>query len=299
LELDIDKTAGRTCYHHEALYLAAKPNGSVTNFTFLVDLGLSASHHHHNGHTILHILAAKHDENSGNSLFKLQYLLQKSRQMLDLLNSDHLTPLALAVRSQNIRGMERLLDAGANLDTLLVDNQTALHIACYSGNKAAAEALLKRGCHTSQRNLQGQTPMDLALACGYQEIATTIQSFIDSQLTFNGPPTFPTRIEHLPTITTSNFAQTEDHGSLPLRVLQENLDPDNTLDNSIDASSFTTNMGNDRIAESSKQSTASVLRAHSTSTTISEIFTSPSLKRQSSNGENYQLQLSAKRAKSS
>jgi ankyrin repeat protein len=295
MELDIDTAAGRMSYHHEALYLAAKPNGSLTNFIFLVDLGLP-SHYNQNGQTILHILAANHDENS---FSKLQYLLENSRLMLDLLNSDHLTPLALAVRSQNIRGMERLLDAGANLDTLLVDNQTALHIACYSGNKAAAEALLKRGCHTSQRNLQGQTPMDLALACGYQEIATTIQSFIDSQLTCNGPPTFPTRIEHLPTITTSNFAQTEDHGSLPLRVLQENLDPDNTLDNSIDASSFTTNMGNDRIAESSKQSTASVLRAHSTSTTISEIFTSPSLKRQSSNGENYQLQLSAKRAKSS
>jgi len=296
MELDIDTAAGRMSYHHGALYLAAKPNGSLTNFTFLVDLGLPALHHNHNGHSILHILAANHDENS---FSKLQYLLESSRLMLDLLNSDHLTPLALAVRSRNIRGMESLLDAGANLDTLLAGNQTALHIACYSGNKAAAEALLRRGCHTSQQDLQGQTPIDLALACGYQEIATTIQNFIDTDLTHNSSRNFPARIEGLSTITTSNFAQTEDHGSLPLRTVQEDLDSDHDSEDGINANNFTTNMGNDRIAESSKQSTDSVLRAHSTSTTVSEIFTSPSLKRHTSNGDESQLQLSTKRAKSS
>lgn len=296
MELDIDTTAGRMSYHHEALYLAAKPNSSITNFTFLADLGLPALHHNYNGHTILHILAANHDENS---FSKLQYLLDSSRPKLDLLNSDHLTPLALAVRSRNIRGMERLLDAGADLNTLLVDNQTALHIACYSGNKAAAEALLKRGCHTSQRNLQGQTSMDLALAYGYQEIATTIQNFIDSKLTCNGPHTFPARIERLSILTTSNFAQTEDHGSLPLRLVQENLDHDLNFEEEINGNNFTTNMDNDRIAESFKQSTASVLRAHFTSTNMSESFASPSLKRQTFNGNDYQLQLSAKRAKPS
>jgi ankyrin repeat protein len=296
MEHEIDTTAGRKSYHHEALYLAAKPRGSVTNFKFLVNLGLPASHHHHNGHTILHILAANHDENA---LFKLQYLLEKSRLMLDLLNSDYLTPLALAVRSRNIRGMERLLDAGANLDTLLAGNQTALHVACYSGNKAAAEALLRRGCHTSQKDLQGQTPMDLALACGYQEIATTIQNFIDSDLTRNSSHTFGAKIERLSTITTSNFAQTDDHGSLPLRTVQEDLDSDHDSEDGINANNFTTNIGNDRIAESSKQSTDSVRRSHLPQTNISEDFASPSLKRHTSNGDEYQLQLSTKRAKSS
>jgi ankyrin repeat protein len=296
VELNIDTTAGRMSYHHEALYLAANPNGSLTNFKFLVKVDLPASHRNHNGHTILHILAANHHKNS---LVKLQYLVEKSRVMLDLLDSDHLTPLALAVRSRNIRGMEILLDAGANLDTLLVDNQTALHIACYSGNKAAAEALLTRGCHTSQKDLQGQTPMDLALACGYQEIATTIQNFIDSDLTRNSSHTFGAKIERLSTITTSNFAQTDDHGSLPLRTVQEDLDSDHDSEDGINANNFTTNIGNDRIAESSKQSTDSVRRSHLPQTNISEDFASPSLKRHTSNGDEYQLQLSTKRAKSS
>jgi ankyrin repeat protein len=269
MELDIDTTAGRMSYHQEALSLAAKPNGSFTNFAFLVDLGLPASHHNQNGHTILHILAANHDQNS---FRKLQYLLESSRPMLDLLNSDHLTPLALTVRIRNIRGMEKLLDAGADANTLLVDNQTALHIACYSGNKVAAEALLKRGCHTSQQNLQGQTPMDLALACGYQEIASAIKNFVDSELPCNDPYICPARIDRLSTITTSNFAQTEDHGNLPLRVVQEkeNLDLDHISDNGIDASNFTATMGNDLIAASSKQDTASVLPSQFTSTNISD-----------------------------
>jgi ankyrin repeat protein len=282
-------------YHHEALYLAANPNGSLTNFKFLVKVDLPASHRNHNGHTILHILAANHHKNS---LVKLQYLVEKSRVMLDLLDSNHLTPLALAVQSRNIRGMENLLNAGANLDALLAGNQTALHVACYSGNKAAAEAL-RRGCHTSQQDLRGQTPMELALACGYQETATTIQNFIDSDLTRNSSHTFAAKIERLSTNTTSNFAQTEDHGSLPLRIVQEDLDSDHDSEDGINVNNFKTNMGNDRIAGSSKQSTASVLRSHLPPTNISENLASPSLKRQTSNGDESQLQLSAKRAKSS
>ena len=135
---------------------------------------------------------------------------------------------------------------------MLAGNQTALHIACYTGNEVAAEALLRRGCHTSEQDLHGQTPMDLALACGYQKIATTIQNFTDSELTCNDPHTYPARIERLSTNTTSNFAQTEDHGSLPLRVVQDNSNHDLNVEDGITSNNFTANMANDRIAEASK-----------------------------------------------
>jgi ankyrin repeat protein len=168
----------------QALYFAAKPEGLLSNFIYLTKRGLQVSYQYQNGNTVLHILAANHDEDSS---MKLKFLL-KAGPKLEILNDNQLTPLALAIQSQNIRGMEMLLDVGADLNVLLADNQTLLHMACSLGNEPAVEALLRCGCQTSHRDNQGQTPKGVALSCGYQDIAAAIQNTADCRLFFRENP---------------------------------------------------------------------------------------------------------------
>jgi ankyrin repeat protein len=269
----------------QALYLAAKPERSLSNFIHLIKRGIQVSHQYQNGNTILHILAANHDDDA---LIKLNFLLEAGPK-LDILNDNQLTPLALAIRSRNIRGMDMLLDARADLNVLLADNQTLLHIACYLGNKPAVDALLRRGCQTSHRNNRGQTPKDVALACGYQDIAVAIQNTIDRQLSFRENHQCASSIEQLPRIALSNFAQTEEHGGLPLRVVSDA--------DAINGSHDSTAMDIDTMAITSSPSTSSTERITTNPTNMSETFTNNPLKRQNSSDEESRVQVSTKRTR--
>jgi ankyrin repeat protein len=271
----------------QALYFAAKPEGLLSNFIYLIERGIQVSCQYQNGNTILHILATNHDEDS---LAKLTFLLKSGSDLkLDILNYNQLTPLALAIRSRNILGMEMLLDARADLNVLLADNQTLLHMACYLGNKPAVEALLKCGCQTLHRNNQGQTPKDVALACEYQDIAAAIQNTIDCQLSFRENHQGASSREQLPRIALSSFAQTEEHGDLPLRVASDT--------DAINGSHDSTAMDIDTMAIASSPSTSSTQQITTNPTNMSETFTYNALKRQNSSSEGPRAQASTKRTR--
>jgi ankyrin repeat protein len=226
--------------------LAATSNGSANNFTFLLERGLPTSHQDQDGNTVLHLLAAQSYESS---IPKLQALLNTPQPKLDIRNKNFLTPLALATQTQNIQIMELLLDAGADPEITLVEEQTALHIACDLGNQGAVEVLLKHGCQTSQINSQGQTPKDIALAKGHHEIAAAIQNKIDSTITSRETqPSSSSSIEHHTDAAPSNLSQTENHGELPLRVVQADTTPNEALDDVLDAPNFSTATNIDTMA---------------------------------------------------
>jgi hypothetical protein len=281
----------------DAIYLAAMPNGSPGNFSFLVQRGVQVSHQYHNGNMISHILAPNHDESS---LAKLQCLL-KSCPDLDVLNDACLTPLALAIRSKSVRCMELLLDAGANPDVTLADNQTVLHIACCLGNKAAVESLLRCGCQTWQRNSQNLTPKEVAIHYRYYDIAAAIQKAIDSKPTLRGTYLDVSSRKQMPTSTVSSFAQTEDHGSLPHRVVHAssslNLEPDHDTNASHSSSSLEAYA----LATSTTHYTTAIpsqiteMRIPS----LPHAFVPNSPKRQNSNQEFSQLQAFTKRTRPS
>jgi ankyrin repeat protein len=268
----------------QALYFAAKPEGSLSKFIYLIGRGIQVSHQYQNGNTILHILAANHDDDA---LMKLNFLLETGPK-LDILNDNRLTPLALAIRSRNIRGMEMILDARADLNVLLADNQTFLHMACYLGNKPAVEALLRCGSQTWHRNNQGQTPNGVALACEYQDIAAAIQNTIDCHLSFRENHQ-DTSSRELPRIALSNFAQTEEHGDLPLRVFSDA--------DAINGSHDSTAMDLDTMAITSSPNTSSTQQITTNPTNVSETFTNNPLKRQHSSGEDPRVQVSTKRTR--
>jgi len=269
----------------QALYFAAKSEGSLSNFIYLIERGMQVSYRYQNGNTVLHILAANHDEDS---LTKLNFLL-KADPELDIHNDNQLTPLALAIRSRNIRGMEMLLDARADVNVLLADNQTLLHMAYYLGNEPAIEALLRCGCQTSHRNNQGQTPKDVALACGYQDIAAAIQNTANCQLSLRGNYQGASSREQPPKIALSNFAQTEEHGDLPLRVVSDA--------DAINGSHDSTAMDIDNMAIASSPGTSSTQQVTTNPTNMSETFTNNPLKRQNSDGEDPQAQALTKRTR--
>jgi hypothetical protein len=206
----------------ETFHLALKPAASLGAFVFLVGRGVHISHRDRNGNTAVHVLSEYHDDNS---FEKLQLLLHMHPD-LDVPNHANLTPLALAVRRMNIRGMERLLDAGASLDTKLAGNQTVLHIACCVGNGAAVMSLLNRRCRTWHKNSQGLTPKQVALASGHPDLADSIQKAINWGSSLN--PGFPAHSGRLrgPENCISSFAHTKDHGKLPLRIPGDNTKPD-------------------------------------------------------------------------
>jgi ankyrin repeat protein len=270
----------------QALYFAAKPEGSLSNFIYLIERGMQVSYQYQNGNTVFHILAANHDDDS---LAKLEFLLLKAGPKLDIHNDNQLTPLALAIRSRNIRGMDMLLDARADVNVLLADNQTLLHMACYLGNKPAVEALLRCGCQTSHRNNQGQTPKDVALACKYQDIAAAIQNTIDCQLPLRENHQGASNRELLPRIALSSFAQTEEHGDLPLRVFSDA--------DAISGSHDSTAMDIDNMAIASSPGTSSTQQIMTNPTNMSETFTNNPLKRQNSSGEESRVQASTKRTR--
>jgi ankyrin repeat protein len=244
----------------QAFHLAATSDGSVNNFTFLLERGLPTSHQDHDGNAVLHLLAA---QNSEGSIPKLQALLKMSQPKLDILNKSSLTPLALATQIQNIQIMELLLDAGADPEITLVEDQTALRIACDLGNQRAVEVLLKHGCQTSPMNSQGQTPKDIALAKGHHEIATVIQNTIDSTIpSRETQPSSSSGKEYHTDTALSNCAQTENHGELPLRVVKADTIPNEALDDVLDAANPSTTIISDTMAAPSQPTAKPIPSGH-------------------------------------
>jgi ankyrin repeat protein len=274
---DIERP-GRTACQLQALYLAAKTYGSPASFKFLIERGVQPSHQYQDGNTILHILTPNRNENS---FVKLQSLLKSHPKLnFDVPNNACLTPLALAVKSKNLRGMKLLLNAGASPDITLADNQTVLHIACYLGNRRAVESLVGRGCQTGRKNTQGLTPKDVAVSCGWYNIAVTIQNAINSAVSANGN-------HQITGNAVSTFAQTEDHGDLPLRVVQEESPPDG------DARSDSSTMDIDVFGTSPVHNTTSIASVFESY--VPEAIASISHKRQNSDMDASHLQASTKR----
>ncbi|KAF7891829.1 hypothetical protein EAF00_008131 [Botryotinia globosa] len=97
-------------------------------------------------------------------------LLLANKPDLDICNHQNFTPLAIAIRSKNLRAMYALLISPANIEAHLSHRQTYLHLACYLGNEEAVWALLCAGADTSHKDEYGNTAKDLAAIIGRSDI---------------------------------------------------------------------------------------------------------------------------------
>lgn len=193
------------------LFKLAKSHISLENFQFLINYGASTSLQDPNGNTSSHILSQSHELVS---LEKLECLIVANAD-LNQLNSQGITPLALAVRCKNNPAVELLLTSGADSETPLVGQQTALHHASLVRNTEAVQLLLEHGCTPHPEDSDGSRPIDIALACGYTELADLIQSAANED--YHNPPS---EISQGSEVAEMPDSLQDRHGKLPLRTIE-------------------------------------------------------------------------------
>lgn len=80
-------------------------------------------------------------------------------------------PLSLAVRLGWMRMLERLIDAGVDLDARDGHGMTALHLCAALAREPALKRLVKSGASPDVRAADGQTPLGVALSGGRRDLA--------------------------------------------------------------------------------------------------------------------------------
>lgn len=81
---------------------------------------------------------------------------------VDSRDADGDTPLHVLARRGNNYGIERLIEAGADVNAVGDMSETPLHIALHKKNIVAVELLLNAGAGVSLVSEFGQSPQDIA-----------------------------------------------------------------------------------------------------------------------------------------
>lgn len=79
------------------------------------------------------------------------------------------TPLESAAGKGDIKEMERLIAAGANVNETSTASFTALHYAALSGQVKAARLLVEKGADVNAKDMDGVTPLHFATSAGHVE----------------------------------------------------------------------------------------------------------------------------------
>ncbi|KAJ8063125.1 hypothetical protein OCU04_008368 [Sclerotinia nivalis] len=101
--------------------------------------------------TDLYLLSGSHESTD---FGKLRLLLAQNPD-LEIRNGKNFTPLAISIRTKNLRAMYALLIARTDIKSHINHGQTCLHLACCLGNEIAVAALLDAGANTSTRMIMG------------------------------------------------------------------------------------------------------------------------------------------------
>lgn len=144
-------------------------------------------------YTDLHLLSGSHDSPD---FGKLRMILVRNCD-LEARNIQYFTPLAIAIRSKNIRAVYALLMAGADIEARYNDGQICLHLACGLGNKKAVNALLRLHVNVLVRDNRGYTARNLAVLTGRSDIINLLPyaSGNISNTFLAKSPTIKTRVE--------------------------------------------------------------------------------------------------------
>lgn len=152
------------------LHYAAKANDVVT-VEKLLALGAEVNAVSSNGSTPI-FYAVEYPSHSVRVLDKLLAAganVNVKRVSIELGEHDNsieeagITPLHLAVRSNNFPAVIKLLDKGADVNATNDYNETPLHLAVFNKNLEMIKVLILRGADVHSVNLSGKTPLMLYL----------------------------------------------------------------------------------------------------------------------------------------
>lgn len=99
--------------------------------------------------------------------------------------------LECAAKSGDVRALETLLQAGADIDAKDRYGQSALMLAAHHGHLVAVEALLRHGANLNFTAKFGLSALMLAIVAGHEDIACTlVRAGADVELRGTGAPGF-------------------------------------------------------------------------------------------------------------
>lgn len=100
----------------------------------------------------------------------------KQNLIIDIPNTNGITPLHYACISGSKEVMDLLLDMGCNINAKDKEGNTCLHFGVNSGNERVVKKLLIRGADKTIRNNENKSPYDLAVEKNKNEIANVLRS---------------------------------------------------------------------------------------------------------------------------
>ena len=106
----------------------------------------------------------------------VKFILQRDKDgvLLNKANGDGQPPLLLAALAEDVKIMEVLIKAGANVDAQERLGETSLHLAARDDLPNVVEVLIKAGARLDITNRDGVTPHAKALACGSDDCAALL-----------------------------------------------------------------------------------------------------------------------------
>lgn len=156
--VDVENVKGVT-----PLILAAQ-SGNLAMVRLLEDRGANPSHVTLSGSTAA--LQAAHF----GRLAVLRHLLTKNRQLLELANYHHTTPLMRASQEGHLEVVKFLCEMGASVNRKNMQAMTALMLAAQRGNANVCQYLIQEGADLNAMTQQAST--SLVLACKRQHLET-------------------------------------------------------------------------------------------------------------------------------
>lgn len=144
-----------------------------------------------NGQTALH-LAAIH-----NSCEAAELLLMGGDQVLDAVDVFGKSPIHYAAEKGDVRLLELLAEAGANLEQLTNKGESALFLAGINNKSAAVLTLLKSGADIRQVNQQGLTTAQASLIRGHVAVVRVLLKAGDKSLELSAFENLPEKDNRL------------------------------------------------------------------------------------------------------
>lgn len=101
-------------------------------------------------------------------------LLSSLPDIIDVMNDEGETALAIACMNGNLAVASLLIEAGADVNKTLLNGNSPLHLAVLSGNRFIANNLVAAKAKIDTQNVNGETPLIIAVKEGNNEIVSLL-----------------------------------------------------------------------------------------------------------------------------
>ncbi|UCC44420.1 MAG: ankyrin repeat domain-containing protein [Candidatus Zixiibacteriota bacterium] len=115
-----------------------------------------------------------HQAAADNDLRVLRELLDREPDIINSLDSNHMTPVNLAAQSGNGKAVKLLIQLGADLTIGDADNSSPIHLAALGGHNDIIKVLLEAGVDIDVRDNNGSTALIHAIASRNYETAISL-----------------------------------------------------------------------------------------------------------------------------